>query len=124
MSTLSSQVSGASTANPIQRLLLLKVFSQSDQDTIISLFASIRDKATRDGQPYILSLKGGSTSSTAFTSEARSQGYTVVVHTEFAGEADVRYWDDECAAHKELKRVVMPLTEGAMVLHFRNGMPL
>lgn len=124
MSSQTFQTPESSNPSPIQRLLLLKVPSQSNQDTIISLFASIRDKATRDGQPYILSLKGGSTSSTTFTSEARSQGYTVAVHTEFAGEADVRYWDDECAAHKELKRVIMPLTEGAMVLHFRNGMSL
>jgi len=91
MSSPSSKDLLAATTSPIQRLLLLKFPSQLDRDTVLSIFGAVQNKATRDGHPYILSLKGGSTKCTMFASEARSQGCTFAVHSEFASEDDVRY---------------------------------
>ncbi|KAH7024514.1 stress responsive A/B barrel domain-containing protein [Microdochium trichocladiopsis] len=104
----------------IQRLLLLKIASEADQDRVISLFTEIPAKARRDGKPYILNMRGGTASSTSFSQEARTQGYTVAMVTEFASEDDVRFWDAECVAHAELKKIAMPLQQGAMVMHWTN----
>ncbi len=49
--------------------------------------------------------------------DARSQGFTVVSKTEFASLDDMKFYDDECVAHKALKKTAaglglaeMPLT--------------
>lgn len=39
----------------------------------------------------------------------RSQGYTFVAKSEFASVEDMKFYDDECEVHMELKKTVMSL---------------
>lgn len=56
------------------------------------------DIAVQDGKPYILDLKCGPS-----LSGERGKGYTFVAMTRFKDMDDVRYYDEECEAHKKLK---------------------
>ncbi|KAJ3534957.1 hypothetical protein NM208_g7333 [Fusarium decemcellulare] len=52
--------------------------------------------------------------------DARSQGYTFVSKTEFANMDDMKYYDDGCQAHSELKGFVKTLgVEGVMTVFFK-----
>lgn len=49
--------------------------------------------------------------------DARSNGYTVVARTVFASLEDMKYYDTECAAHKELRKTASGLvTERPLVV--------
>lgn len=61
----------------------------------------------QDGKPYILSSKA-----LKLLSDPRSQGYTLAAQTTFSSVEDMKYYDEECAAHKELKEVVKPKAAG------------
>lgn len=52
--------------------------------------------------------------------DPRSQGYTLVSKTEFASMEDMKYYDDECPAHNEVKLLVNTLTvDGIMTVFFK-----
>lgn len=52
--------------------------------------------------------------------DSRSQGYTLVSKTEFASLEDMKYYDDECKAHQELKAVAKTLSiEGILTVYFK-----
>jgi len=53
----------------------------------------------QNGKPYILSFEGGPTE----TGDHRNQGYTFAHKTTFASLDDMKYFDDECAAHAKVK---------------------
>lgn len=50
------------------------------------------------------------------TSEERAQGYTVAVQSTFASKTDVEFYDKECAAHKELKKLTTRVHQGLCTL--------
>lgn len=57
--------------------------------------------------------------------DARHKGYTVVLQTKFRTLADMKYFDEECSAHQELKstyRAQKP-EEPPLVVFF-EGAPL
>ncbi|KAF5130732.1 hypothetical protein E5D57_007076 [Metarhizium anisopliae] len=69
----------------------------------------------QDGKPYILSLAVG-----VAEEDPRAQGYTVVCKTEFASMDDLKYYDESCAAHKNLKATAKELgVEGIMTVFFK-----
>lgn len=52
--------------------------------------------------------------------DPRSQGYTLVNKTEFASMEDMRFYDEQCAAHQQVKEVVGAITcEGIMTVYFK-----
>jgi hypothetical protein len=52
--------------------------------------------------------------------DQRSQGYTLVSKTEFASLDDMKYYDDECPAHGEVKTLVRTLTvDGILTVYFK-----
>ncbi|GKT50758.1 uncharacterized protein ColSpa_10939 [Colletotrichum spaethianum] len=68
-------------------------------------------RAPQDGKPYILSMVVGPAAD-----DPRTQGFTVVAKTEFASLDDMKYYDDECAAHGALKAFVKEkLTVGGVM---------
>lgn len=70
--------------------------------------------ATKDGKPYILSLHAG-----PIFEDPRSQGYTFAAKSEFASVEDMKYYDDECEAHKTLKANGKTLgIEGMMMVYY------
>lgn len=67
---------------------------------------------TQDGKPYILSLAAGPA-----YDDARSQGYTLVAKSEFKDLEDMKYYDEGCEAHSELKKGAKTLgVEGVMTI--------
>lgn len=52
--------------------------------------------------------------------DPRSQGFTLVCEAEFANLDDMRYYDNECPAHANLKAAAKNLTvDGIMTVYFR-----
>lgn len=52
--------------------------------------------------------------------DARSQGYTLVSKTEFASLEDMKYYDEECAAHNEVKKLVGTIKpDGILTVYFK-----
>lgn len=92
------------SASTIHRITLFKLPDQQEQKKLLAEYEKLAKAQSKNGKPYILSLCAG-----VATSDARSQGYTVVAKSEFASEADMKYYDDECAAHGELKKVALTL---------------
>lgn len=50
------------------------------------------------------------------SSEKRSEGYTVAVQSTFASRADIEFYDNECPAHKELKKLTTRVHKGFCTL--------
>lgn len=70
----------------------------------------------QNGAPYILALVAG-----IAEADARTNGYTVICKTEFASMDDMRYYDNECAAHQALKAASKQLTvENIQTVYFTN----
>jgi hypothetical protein len=68
----------------------------------------------QDGKPYILSLAAGQA-----LEDQRSQGYTLVAKSEFSSLDDMKYYDNECEAHKTLKIGAKSLgVEGVMTVYY------
>ncbi|KAH7316494.1 hypothetical protein B0I35DRAFT_433225 [Stachybotrys elegans] len=52
--------------------------------------------------------------------DQRSQGYTLISKTEFASMEDMKFYDEECKAHAEIKKVVRSLAvDGIMTVYFK-----
>ena len=69
----------------------------------------------QDSKPYILSVDGN-----PLMSDQRSQGFTYIARTSFASLDDMKYYDNECNAHKELKKVVGPNAQGVMTVYWEE----
>ena len=119
--------------SPIRRITLFKIPSESDISAVLSAYdvlmttnlkvllsfpplpisPSLTNLQLQDSKPYILSCIA---SRVYNTSEARSEGYTVAVQSTFASKEDVEFYDKECPAHKELKKVTTPAHRGLCTL--------
>lgn len=70
----------------------------------------------QDGKPYIKSVRAGTSQQ-----DQRAQGYTVAVTSEFESRDDLLYYDNECAAHAELKAFARTVHQGSMMVFFENA---
>lgn len=52
----------------------------------------------QDGKPYIAYLCAG-----IAQDEARAKGYTIVAQSKFHSLEDMKFYDESCLAHQELK---------------------
>ncbi|KAK1596864.1 stress responsive A/B barrel domain-containing protein [Colletotrichum navitas] len=87
-------------AGRIHRVTMFKIVDEGQQKQMIEQYKAIQS-AEKDGKPYILSLVVGHAAE-----DPRAQGFTVVSKSEFASLEDMKYYDDECAAHAALKAYV------------------
>ncbi|KAF5009554.1 hypothetical protein FDECE_4247 [Fusarium decemcellulare] len=111
-------------ADRVHRITMFKLPSKDDQAKLLGQYKKLsasqqkvtpQTSAPLDGKPYILSMVVG-----AADEDARSQGYTFVSKTEFANMDDMKYYDDGCQAHSELKGFVKTLgVEGVMTVFFK-----
>ncbi|KAF7558183.1 hypothetical protein G7Z17_g128 [Cylindrodendrum hubeiense] len=102
---------------PVQRVTLFKIPSLEDQARFIDIYRTIPTQAKKNGKPYIISASVGPT-----FDDVRNQGYTLAVHAVFASVEDMKYYDDECAAHGEVKKVAKTLhKEGSMTAYFQSA---
>jgi len=101
-------------AAKIIRITMFKIPSKENQAKFLDLYRTLASTATKDGKPYILSLAAGQ----AFEDQ-RSQGYTLVAKSEFSSLDDMKYYDDDCEAHKTLKLGAKSLgVEGIMTVYY------
>ncbi|KPM41948.1 hypothetical protein AK830_g4621 [Neonectria ditissima] len=102
-------------STPIQRVTLFKIPSPEDQARLIDIYRTLPARAIKDGKPYIISAAVGPT-----FDDVRNQGYTLAALSVFASLEDMKYYDNECAAHGELKKVAKTLHQGAMMVYFQS----
>lgn len=116
----------------IHRVTLFKIPGHQDQERLLKMYkqmpgkaAKVRrttrwtfasaDAADQDGKPYLLSVTAGKAKP-----DQRAQGFTVAVVSVFSSVDDMAYYDNECAAHAELKAVARSVHQGAMMVFFEN----
>ncbi|CZR51728.1 related to stress responsive A/B barrel domain protein [Phialocephala subalpina] len=101
-------------ASKIVRITMFKLPSKEDQKKLLGLYKTLSETATKDGKPYILSLAAGPA-----YDDVRSQGFTLVARSEFKDLEDMKFYDDGCEAHQELKKGVKTLNnEGVMTVYY------
>ena len=101
----------------INRVTLFKIPSKEDRERLIDIYRTMPTRALKNGKPYILSATVGPT-----YDDARNQGYTLAAHSVFATVEDMKYYDDECTAHAELKQVAKSMHHGVMMVYFQNAL--
>ncbi|KAH6604135.1 Cupin [Trichoderma cornu-damae] len=102
-------------AGRVHRITLFKIPSEESQKKFVEQYRIMRETNSKDGKPYILSVTAGPAEP-----DQRSQGFTFVAKTEFASIEDMKYYDEECPAHKALKSVGSGLgVEGVMTIYFK-----
>lgn len=52
--------------------------------------------------------------------DVRNKGFNLSVKTTFASLDDMKYYDQECEAHKAFKAVAVPVKEDALVTYFES----
>ncbi|KLU92636.1 hypothetical protein MAPG_11581 [Magnaporthiopsis poae ATCC 64411] len=100
---------------PVYRLTLFKIPNEDDQKKLLDIYRQMPTKAVKDGKPYIKSVSAGTSQQ-----DQRAQGYTVAVTSIFESEDDLLYYDNECAAHAELKAFARTVHQGSMMVYFEN----
>ncbi|CAI4214310.1 unnamed protein product [Parascedosporium putredinis] len=106
------------SASPMHRVTLFKIESQADRQSLMDLYRTLPTTAVRNGKPYILSAAVGPT-----FDDTRNQGYTLAAFTMFATEDDMRFYDEGCAAHAEIKKLARSIHGGGvMTVYFQDGL--
>lgn len=80
-----------------------------------SRYQSLTNLKQQDGKPYIISVKAGPT-----FDDQRRQGFTFAAQSVFASEEDMKYYDNGCAAHAELKEYAKTVHQGIMMVYFED----
>ncbi|KAM0716493.1 hypothetical protein Q7P37_007938 [Cladosporium fusiforme] len=82
----------------VQRITMFKVANEADIPQFLERYQTLAREQNKDGKPYILSVDAHQP-----VNDPRSQSYNVLAHTTFSSLDDVKYYDEECEAHKGLK---------------------
>ncbi|KAK8145448.1 hypothetical protein G3M48_004407 [Beauveria asiatica] len=109
-------------ADHVHRVTMFKLPKPEDVDAMIEQYkileatqSKVREGNIWDGRPYLQSVVIGKPEA-----DPRAQGFTLVAKTEFASVDDMKYYDEECPAHKKLKGVAKSLTmEGVVSVFFK-----
>ena len=105
------------SSRPINRVTLFKIPSEEDRARLIDIYRTLPTRALKDGKPYILSATVGPT-----YDDARNQGYTLAIISTFASVEDMKYYDNDCTAHADLKSVAKTMHQGVMMVYFQNAL--
>lgn len=102
-------------ASKVIRITMFKIPKKEDQQKIAGFYKLLSESANKDGKPYILSLAAGPA-----YEDARSQGFTFVARSEFKDLEDMKFYDEGCVAHQELKKSVKTLSavDGVMTVYY------
>ncbi|KAF4806665.1 hypothetical protein CGCSCA5_v014156 [Colletotrichum siamense] len=103
-------------ADRVHRVTMFKIADEGQKKQLIEQYKKLGDSQKKDGKPYILSMVVGPA-----VDDPRAQGFTIVAKTEFASLEDMKYYDDECAAHGALKSFVKEklTVGGVMSVYFK-----
>ncbi|KAF9888117.1 hypothetical protein FE257_009253 [Aspergillus nanangensis] len=99
----------------IERITLFKIPNQADRDRVLEQYKVLAKTAVKDGKPYILNAAVGPS-----IPDPRNKGFNISVKTTFASLEDMKYYDDECEAHKALKAVAGPVREDVLSTYFES----
>ncbi|KAK0389057.1 hypothetical protein NLU13_2633 [Sarocladium strictum] len=99
----------------INRITLFKIPNEDDRKKLLDIYREMPTKAVKNGKPYIRSVTAGTAKD-----DQRAQGYTVAVQSVFDSVDDMIYYDNECAAHGNLKAFAKTVHQGAMMVFFEN----
>ncbi|CAL5875070.1 uncharacterized protein PFLUO_LOCUS9374 [Penicillium psychrofluorescens] len=100
---------------PIERITLFKIPDEAGRDRVLEQYKVLAKTATKDGKPYIVSAAAG-----ASIPDPRNQGFNLSVKTTFASMEDMKYYDNDCEAHKALKAVAASVREEVLTTYFEN----
>ncbi|KAL1889574.1 hypothetical protein Sste5346_008823 [Sporothrix stenoceras] len=100
----------------ITRVTYFKIANAADWQKLIPMYRAMPTKALKNGKPYIRSVKAGPAKD-----DPRSQGYTFAAISTFDSLEDMRYYDDGCEAHAELRSYVQSVHNGAMCVYFEDA---
>ena len=109
-----------SSAPPVTHVVLFGLTDPADAPHVAASFAALEQECVRDDKRYILSIEGGSQSSTEEPGEAWTVGFIM----RFATESDRDFYvGGEDAAHESFKNYVGPLLApaGVAVFDFTDG---
>lgn len=70
--------------------------------------------AVQDSKPYIISAKAHAVIPDP---AGRNQDFTVAANTVFASLEDMKFYDDDCEAHKAIKAFLKPRIQGVMTVY-------
>ncbi|KAK7723555.1 hypothetical protein SLS57_004369 [Botryosphaeria dothidea] len=101
-------------AKTINRITLFKVPNQDDIPAILEKYTTLTTDATKDSKPYIVSAKANAVIPDP---AGRNQGFTIAANTIFASLDDMKYYDEDCEAHKAIKAFLKPKIQGAMTVY-------
>ncbi|KAF4457980.1 stress responsive A B barrel domain [Fusarium albosuccineum] len=102
-------------ADRVHRVTMFKMPKAEDQERFLAQCRKMAVDNQRDGKPYILSMVAGPAEE-----GPRTEGYTFVNKTEFASMDDMRYYESDCPAHGEVKKVLGEITiDGMMTVFFK-----
>ncbi|KAJ5109030.1 hypothetical protein N7456_005705 [Penicillium angulare] len=100
---------------PIERITLFKIPNDADANRVLEQYKILAKTATKDGKPYIVSAAVGKS-----IPDPRNKGFNVSVKTTFASLEDMKYYDEQCEAHKALKAVAGPVKEDIMMTYYES----
>ncbi|KAF2460652.1 hypothetical protein BDY21DRAFT_280477 [Lineolata rhizophorae] len=103
-------------ASPVvRRITLFKLPEAADVDAALAKYATLKDDAKKGAQPYILAA-----SASRVYDDPRCQGFTICAETSFASLDDMKYYDDECAAHGAIKALIKPKLQGPPLIIYMD----
>ncbi|EME45164.1 hypothetical protein DOTSEDRAFT_71015 [Dothistroma septosporum NZE10] len=80
------------------RVTAFKVTNDADIDTMLDAYKLLAKENQKHGQRYILDVKAFREIGAQY-----NQGYNCVAVTQFQSAEDMKFYDEECPAHKKLK---------------------
>ncbi|KAL4891954.1 hypothetical protein BDV59DRAFT_203212 [Aspergillus ambiguus] len=100
---------------PIERITLFKIPNEADRDRVLEQYKVLAKTAVKDGKPYITNIAVGPS-----MPDPRNKGFNLSVKTTFASLDDMKYYDNECEAHKALKALAGPVREDILSTYFES----
>ncbi|OCL10765.1 hypothetical protein AOQ84DRAFT_208966 [Glonium stellatum] len=96
----------------IFRITLFKIASDADIEAVLPKYAALKETATKDGNQYIIMAKASRT-----YNDPRNKGFNFGARTVFASLEDMKYYDETCDAHKEIKATLKGKVEDIMTVY-------
>ncbi|KAK5195056.1 hypothetical protein LTR99_002705 [Exophiala xenobiotica] len=101
----------------IERVTLFKIPKESDRQLHIEQYGILAQSAQKDGKAYIHNLTVGQPHQ-----DQRAKGWNLAVKSTYESLADMEYYDKQCPAHAELKKITSPTREESMVVFYENAL--
>ncbi|OJD40779.1 stress responsive a b barrel domain-containing protein [Diplodia corticola] len=102
-------------SKPINRITLFKVPNPDDIPAILEKYTTLTTDAKKDSKPYITSAKANAVIPDP---AGRNQDFTIAANTVFASLDDMKFYDEDCEAHKAIKAFLKPRIQGVMTVYY------